>query len=178
MSVTSLASFLKAASRRGNPFWSELGAELALLPELLRGGVPLYLRTLLLDNPTLLSLVARNAAAAPHALAVELDDERLSWSELYHLTSRIAHVLTAAGVRAGEVVALLGHNSPRYLALMLAVTRIGATTALINYNLRGAPLSHALATSGARLLLVQEPLAELVPALPLPAACPRPNKED
>lgn len=169
MSVTSFTSFIKAVSRRGNPFWSELGAELALLPELLRGGVPLYLRTLLLGNPTLLSLVSRNAAAAPHALAVELDDERLSWSELLQLTSRIAHVLTAAGVRAGEVVALLGHNSPRYLALMLAVTRIGATTALINYNLRGTPLTHALTVSRARLLLVQESLFELVPALPLPA---------
>jgi acyl-CoA synthetase (AMP-forming)/AMP-acid ligase II len=52
---------------------------------------------------------------------------------------------------------------------MLAVTRIGATTALINYNLRGAPLTHALTVSRARLLLVQESLFELVPALPLPA---------
>jgi len=164
MSVT---SFIRAASRRGNPFWSELRAELTLLPELLRGGVPLYLRTLLVGNPTLLALVQRNAAADPHALALELDDERLSWRELEQLTSRLAHVLAAAGVRAGEVIALLGHNSPRYLALMLAATRIGATAALINYNLRGAPLAHALTVSRARLLLVQEPLFSLVPPLPL-----------
>lgn len=165
MSVT---TFIRALAHRGTPYWKELQAELQLLPELLRGGVPLYLKTLLSAHPTLLSLVQRNAAADPSALALEQDGERLSWSELDALSSRIAHVLSAAGVRAGEVVALLGHNSPRYVALLLGAARLGATTALINYNLRGAPLTHALQVSRARLVLVQESLAALLPD-PLPA---------
>lgn len=160
MSVT---SFVRAIARRGTPYWSELQAELQLLPELLRGGVPLYLKTLLLGNPTLLSLVQRNAAAEPQGLALELAAERLSWRELDALTSRAAHVLAAAGVRPGDVVALLGHNSPRYLGLLLAITRVGATAALINYNLRGAPLAHALKVSRARIVLVEESLGSLLP---------------
>ena len=160
----SVFSFIRAITRRGTPYWGELQAELQLLPELLRGGVPLYLKTLLLGNPTLVSLVQRNAQAQPHGLALEHDDDRLSWGELDALTSRAAHVLSAAGVRAGEVVALLGHNSPRYLGLLLAATRVGATVALINYNLRGAPLTHALKVSKARLALVEESLAPLLPA--------------
>jgi fatty-acyl-CoA synthase len=165
MSVT---SFVRALAQRGNPYWGELRAELELLPELLRSAVPLYLQTLLLANPTLLTLLQRNAKAEPHGLALELDAQRLTWSELERLTSRVAHVLAAAGVRAGDVVVLLGHNSPRYVGLLLGVTRLGATTALINYNLRGAPLVHALQASRARVLLVEDSLAELLPTPPLP----------
>ena len=163
----SAATFIRALAQRGNPYWGELLAELQLLPELLRGGVPLYLKTMLLGNPTLLTLVQRNAKQDPHGLALELDAERLTWSELDRLTSRVAHVLGTAGVRAGDVVVLLGHNSPRYLGLLLGVTRLGATTALINYNLRGAPLAHALQVSRARVLMVEDALAELLPT-PLP----------
>ncbi len=164
----SATSFLRALAQRDNPYWGELRAELQLLPELLRGGVPLYLKTLLLGNPTLLTLVQRNATAQPNGLALQLDDQRLTWGELDRLTSRVAHVLAAAGVRAGEVVALLGHNSPQYLALVLGVTRLGATTALINYNLRGAPLTHALKVSRARVMLVETTLAEFLPDPAIP----------
>jgi acyl-CoA synthetase (AMP-forming)/AMP-acid ligase II len=169
MTVTSYLSGLAGALReRSHPYWGALRAELQVVPELLAGALPLYVKTLLLANPTLLSLVRSNAEADPYGLALQMDAEQLSWQSLEALTSRVAHALADAGLRAGQVVALLGRNSPRYVGLLLGATRLGATTALVNHNLRGAPLAHALNKSGARLVLCEEPLAALLSELALP----------
>ena len=81
---------------------------------------------------TVLDIVMRNAAQAPHDLAFEMDNEHLTWSELDLATSRIAHVLAGAGVGPGAVVALMAENSPFYMAAVLGASRVGATAALIN----------------------------------------------
>ena len=78
------------------------------------------------------------------------------------LSSKVARALADAGVRRGDVVALMGRNSPRYVVFTLAATRLGATMALVNPHLTGGPLEHAFATSGARVALVEEPFRDRV----------------
>jgi fatty-acyl-CoA synthase len=107
---------------------------------------------------SLLDVAKMNAEAAPHDLAFEMDDQHLTWSELYATTSRVAHALAAAGVKSGDVVALLAENSPFYIAAVLGASRVGATTALINTNLRGRTLSHAVSVSNAKLVLTSHTL--------------------
>ncbi|MBC7173524.1 MAG: AMP-binding protein, partial [Polyangiaceae bacterium] len=91
----------------------------------------------------------------PHGLAFEMDDVRMSWQSLAEATSGVAHVLAESGVKQGEVVALLGSNSPFYLVAVLGISRVGATAALINNHLEGRPLAHALKTSGAKVGLIE-----------------------
>lgn len=120
--------------------------------------MPWLLRTGLKRVESLLDVARINAEAAPHDLAYEMGDEHLTWSELYATTSRVAHALAAAGVRRGDVVALFAENSPFYVALVLGISRVGATAALVNTNLRGRPLSHAVTVSKARVVLVSDTL--------------------
>ena len=127
-------------------------------PRALRGTVPWLLRTRLKKISTVLDIVMRNAAEAPHDLAFEMDNEHFTWSELDLATSRIAHVLASAGVGPGAVVALIAENSPFYMAAVLGATRVGATAALINTNLHGRPLAHAIETSTAKVVLVSHTL--------------------
>jgi fatty-acyl-CoA synthase len=127
-------------------------------PRALRGTLPWLLRTKLKRVESLLEVALRNAEAAPHDLAFEMDDEHLTWSELVNTTSRMAHTLAAAGVKQGEVVAVLAENSPFYIAAVLGVSRVGATAALINTNLRRRPLSHAIEASKAKVVLVSHTL--------------------
>ncbi len=107
---------------------------------------------------SLLDVVAMNVAAAPHDLAFEMDDQHLTWSELDATTSRVAHALAAAGVKQGDVVAFCAENSPFYIACILGIARVGATAALINTNLRGRPLAHAVTVSNAKVVLVSQSL--------------------
>ncbi|MGB8329046.1 MAG: long-chain-acyl-CoA synthetase [Polyangiales bacterium] len=137
---------------------SSVLAELRFGPKALRGTVPWLLRTRLGRIDSLLQVALKNAEDAPHDLAFEMENEHLTWSELATATSRVAHVLAAAGVKRGDVVALLAENSPFYIASVLGISRIGATAALVNTNLRGRPLSHAVDVSKAKVVLVSQAL--------------------
>ena len=137
-------------------------AELSLLPRLAGKTLPTLVQMKRGTRTSLLEVLQENAREAGHELALEMGDDRLTWRTLERLTSRIAHVLNGMGVRQGDVVALVGTNSPLYVALVLGCTRVGATTAMINSNLRGRPLSHALLVSKAHVVLVENSLAAAV----------------
>lgn len=140
------------------PWRSSIAAELRFGPKALRGTVPWLLRTRLRQIDGLLHVALKNAKEAPHDLAYEMEHEHLTWSELASVSSRVAHVLAAAGVKPGDVVAFLAENSPFYIASVLGISRVGATAALVNTNLRGRPLSHAIEVSGAKVVLVSDSL--------------------
>lgn len=151
----SLVSSLRSLPAPGSPFWSSVRAELGAGIPVLRHVLPNLLRSALTPNHTLLTVALENAREEPNGLAFEMDDERLSWKQLADLTSRYARLLAQNGVRPGDNIVLMAHNSPRYIAWVLAATRAGATAALINYHLTGAPLAHALKTSRAKLAIVE-----------------------
>ncbi|MDH3623003.1 MAG: AMP-binding protein [Myxococcales bacterium] len=132
--------------------------ELRAGPRALRGTVPWLMRMRRKQIGSLVDVVIQNAKDIPHDLAFEMDQEHLTWLGLDEVTSRIAHVLASAGVRPGGVVALLAENSPFYIASVLGITRVGATAALINNNLRGRPLAHAIEVSKATAVLVSNTL--------------------
>ncbi|MFT5357090.1 MAG: non-ribosomal peptide synthetase component E (peptide arylation enzyme), partial [Polyangiales bacterium] len=92
--------------------------------------LPALARTL--SGQTLVHAAAAQAAERPNELALWMDDERWTWAELETVVSGLAHVLRDEGVQRGHVVALIAKNSPAYLALVLALGRLGATTALVN----------------------------------------------
>jgi fatty-acyl-CoA synthase len=145
--------------RLASPLWrSSVIAELRFGPKALRGTVPWLLRTRLRQIESILQVALKNAQDAPHDLAYEMEDEHLTWSELADATSRVAHVLAAAGVKPGDVVVLFAENSPFYIASVLGISRVGATAALVNSNLRGRPLSHAVEVSKAKAVLVSHTL--------------------
>ena len=135
-------------------------AELSLLPRLAGTTVPMLVSLRRGARNSLLEIVQENAREAPLDLALEMDEERMTWRELDRYTSRAAHVLRQHGVRPGDVIALVGKNSPSYVALVFAATRAGATTAMINSNLTGRPLSHAVTVSKANVVLVETSLRE------------------
>ena len=139
-----------------------LGGDFGTLLTAARHVLPALVRTRVSRHPTLLGLALGHADRNPDRLALEAEDERLTWSDVATLSSKVARVLADAGVRKGDIVALMGRSSPRYVVLTLAATRVGATMALINPHLSGGPLAHAFATSGARIALVDEPFRDRV----------------
>jgi fatty-acyl-CoA synthase len=149
--------------RTPDPEWHDsLKAQLHALPIALYRTLPWLLKAREDHDHSLVKVAMANAAADPGGLALEMHDERLSWAELDELCSRVAHVLQGCGVVRGDVVALLGQNSPMYIAITLGVARLGGTTALVNYHLEGAPLSHAVRASGARVAIAEKQFAELL----------------
>jgi len=102
---------------------------------------------------TLTKLLAERVQAAPNDLALSYLDRRYTWHELDQEANRWAHTLLDEGVRPGDVVALMMDNRPEYLFAVHGLGKIGAAPALINTNLTGSPLAHAVNVGRARKVL-------------------------
>ncbi len=113
------------------------------------------------DSPdTIVDVVEAQARATPDAIAFHYLDRTLSYAELERHANRVARWAAGAGVKQGDVVALLMENRPEYVATWLGLLKVGAVAALINTNLRGTPLAHSVAIAGAKHAIVDADLAE------------------
>ncbi|MCL4562084.1 MAG: AMP-binding protein [Chloroflexi bacterium] len=91
--------------------------------------------------------------------------------------------LTALGVLPGDRVAIVGHNSARYLTLDAAIGLVGAVSVPLVYTSPPADIDHILAASGARVLFVGaskilERLGEIQAHLPVVSFCKGPLPAD
>jgi len=100
------------------------------------------------------TLLAERVRSGPDDLALAWRDARWTWAELDAHAARYAAFFAAEGVGKGDVVALLMENRPDFLFALLGLARLGATASLINTNLVGRALVHALAVCDARRLVV------------------------
>ncbi len=79
-------------------------------------------------------LLERVADTVPDHLALVCADRRLTYADLEARANRLAHVLQARGVGAGDHVALYLYNSTEYLEGMLAAFKIRAVPINVNYR--------------------------------------------
>jgi fatty-acyl-CoA synthase len=126
------------------------------------------------SSVTIADIVEMWAQRTPAAPAIVYEDETLTYRALNAGADRYAHWAHGQGIGRGDSVALLMENRPEYVMAWLGLLKVGAVAALINSNVRGAPLAHSIETCAARhLILGSELVAEYCDAKPLFAAPPR-----
>ncbi len=107
------------------------------------------------DSPrTVADVIEEQAAARASHPFVRFEDRVVSYAEHNAACNRIAHWARGAGIGTGDVVALLMENRPEYLQVWGGLSKLGVTSALINTNLTGRSLGHALVAAGTRRLVV------------------------
>ncbi|KAF2863948.1 fatty-acyl-CoA synthase [Piedraia hortae CBS 480.64] len=89
-----------------------------------------------------------------HDVTLRQPDDRAIWTQLCDETMRYAQWLLDQGVRPGELVGVYLVNCAEYLTLLFAAHSIGASLALLNWNLEGKPLLHCLSVCDCRILVV------------------------
>ncbi|HEV3390139.1 MAG TPA: AMP-binding protein, partial [Solirubrobacteraceae bacterium] len=80
-------------------------------------------------------LTGRACRAHPHHRALVFGEEVRTHAELHDRAARLASVLEAGGVRAGDRVALLLHNRIEFVESLLACHRLAAVAVPINFRL-------------------------------------------
>ena len=119
----------------------------------LRHGLPLAL--LKPDSPrTIADVVEEHAAARPERPFVLFEDRRVSYGAFDQAANRVARWALAQGLGRGDRIALLMQNRPEFLETWAGIAKIGATTALINTNVGGRALQHAIASADAKHVIV------------------------
>ena len=115
--------------------------------------------------------LARRHGERPALLS---EREVLTFADYDRRANRYARWARANGVGKGDVVCLLMSNRPEYAAIWLGIVRAGGVVALLNTNLRGAPLAYCINIVRPRHIIVADDLlAAWDSAAPLVEAGPK-----
>ncbi|HEY6294071.1 MAG TPA: AMP-binding protein, partial [Streptosporangiaceae bacterium] len=107
------------------------------------------------------------AADAPDSIAAVMagTGETLSYGELDRRSAQLARVLREAGLRRGDVVALLTENHLRAFEVYWAAMRSGLYITAVNYHLRPDEVAYIVNDSGAAVLIVSAEQAATAEAI-------------
>ena len=105
--------------------------------------------------------LTRCAENSPQHLAVQCDQLQWSYAELDHQATRLARQLATLGVQEGNRVALLAANGLPYVAIVHALTRLGAILVPLNLRLSLQELGWQLRDTHASLLVCDADSASL-----------------
>jgi long-chain acyl-CoA synthetase len=107
------------------------------------------------------------AAQAPDRIAAVLagTDQRLSYGDLERRSVQLAHVLHEAGLRPGDVVALLTENSLRAFEVYWAAMRSGLYITAVNIRLKPDEVAYIVNDCGATVLIASAEQAAIAEAI-------------
>jgi len=133
----------------------------------------LGLRALLTFRPastaTLARQLQRHAERQPERVFLRYGDLRYTYAESNALINRHAHAYQDMGVQRGDVVALMLENRPEYLWHVYGLHKLGAVASLLNTQLTGDVLAHAIRVCEPKRVVIGSELwsafAEIRPAL-------------
>ncbi len=114
-------------------------------------------------------LLDERVAADPRGLAILYLDERYTWLDVDKRANQYASFFRGRGIGRGDVVALMMDNRPDYLFIVLGLNKLRAVSALINTNVTGAGLTHAINVAKPKAVLAgsehTDSILEVLPTL-------------
>jgi fatty-acyl-CoA synthase len=111
-------------------------------------------------------LIERNAAFTPDKPAIIFEGEILSYAAFNTRIEQTARALKAeCDVSRGDRVAILSLNRPDYLVLLYACARLGAMLVPLNWRLAVAEQLFILSDAAAKVLVLEQAFAEVLPAV-------------
>lgn len=101
----------------------------------------------------------------PHKEALYFEDRPITYIKFNHRINQLSHLLLNIGIEKGDRVAVLLHNSPSYLELFFALSKIGAILVPLNWRLAGPELEFILRDSGSRLIIFEPEFEKVIASL-------------
>jgi long-chain acyl-CoA synthetase len=107
-------------------------------------------------------LITRSAYYFPERIAFVIDGQSISYRELNQRINRLANALLGLGLKKGDRVGLLFHNSLAYLESYLALYKAGLVWVRLNARLHPLEMKGMLEDSGAKTLIHSPEFGETV----------------
>jgi long-chain acyl-CoA synthetase len=104
----------------------------------------------------LATILSETAHSSPDQSAVLFTGGRLTYRELDEASDRLAAVLTAAGLKPGDPIALQLPNIPQFLISYFGILKAGGIVVPLNVMLRAPEVAFHLGDSRARALITLE----------------------
>jgi amino acid adenylation domain-containing protein len=108
-------------------------------------------------------LFAEQVAATPDAIALEFEDQRLTYAELNKRANQLAHYLISKGVRTESVVGIMMERSLDMIVSLLAVLKAGGAYLPLDPDYPQERIAFMLEDAGVRTVLTQSKLRFRLP---------------
>lgn len=97
--------------------------------------------------------IAIHARQRPNAIAVRTPDGERTWSQLNARANQLARALRRAGLKSGDAVALLAHNSCEFVETWAACQRAGLRFTAVNWHQTPDVVAYVVDNSDAMALV-------------------------
>ena len=114
---------------------------------------------------TLSELFEAQAAATPNAVALIYQEEKITYDELNQRANQVANYLRESGVRLETLVGLCFERSIEMVVALLGVAKAGGAYVPLDPHYPQERLSLMMEDSGVSVLLTQESLTDIIPAI-------------
>lgn len=105
--------------------------------------------------PLLRDYLRQNAIAWPEREAYVSATARLNWGDVANRSWKLARLLTALGVRKGDVVASMSSDTHEMVETWFAAATIGSVRTAISPRLSPQAIAHILQDAGVKVLIIQ-----------------------
>ncbi|MFF5242816.1 amino acid adenylation domain-containing protein [Streptosporangium sp. NPDC000095] len=118
------------------------------------------------DGATLGGMFEAQVARTPGAVALEFEDEHLTYAQLEARANRLAHRLRGLGVGPGSLVAVCAERSVELVVALLGVVKAGGAYVPLDPEYPPERLAFMLADAAVPVLLAQRAVLDVIPEDP------------
>ncbi|MEU3164926.1 amino acid adenylation domain-containing protein [Streptosporangium sp. NPDC006930] len=118
------------------------------------------------DGATLGGMFEAQVARTPGTVALEFEDERLTYAQLEGRANRLAHRLRGLGVGPGSLVAVCAERSVELVVALLGVVKAGGAYVPLDPEYPPERLAFMLADAAVPVLLAQRAVLDVLPEDP------------
>ena len=111
---------------------------------------------------TPLSLLERSAGIYPDKTAIIHGSQRITYSDFWQRSLRLASALSRRGIGRGDTVSVMAPNTPQMLEAHFGVPMSGAVLNSLNIRLDGPTIGHILEHGEAKILLTDTEFAPVI----------------
>jgi acyl-CoA synthetase (AMP-forming)/AMP-acid ligase II len=122
-------------------------------------------RNMDLSSFTVYDIFKRNARVFKKRTAIQAEERRVTFGELYDQTHAVIGALASRGIRRGDRIAVLTRNRLEFFPLFGAVAALGAIMVPINARLSADEIRHILADTGPVLFFFEPDFEKILPEL-------------
>jgi long-chain acyl-CoA synthetase len=119
---------------------------------------------------TIYDIFKRNGRIFRDRIAVQSENQKVTYGELFNQVNRVAGWLNEKGVGKGDRIAILAKNDPQFFALMGGMAATGAIMVPINFRLSAEEIGYNLTNTNPVMIIVDPDFEKMVSDLR--SSCP------
>jgi len=114
-----------------------------------------------LEQRTMGGVIKYAAKQWPERTAIYWEDKKITFKELDELSDSFAKGIVEKGIQKGDRVAIWMHNHPEWIVAWFGISKAGAVIVPLDYWYRPREAEYILHHSGARALVISEPMLKV-----------------